>query len=240
MNKYLLLIVLILSGCKLFTNYRTITVSLPKEPPPWFQDSNNQTGKIFYPGISGSIENTNIEWKSNICIEIEKGSSIPIACYPSGYLKPAGAVLIKDLPPGENLQLKWSDGFLADMLLDLIRKGLPIEHLNIERLADEILTESEGNPWSIDRELLMDAIIYNSLSVYKIKSGVLQDITIPLTGEWISDNPFFPHIVSNTEGAILIEGIYSGLHRFQNPEIKQQLDILVWDDGFEYLILQQY
>ncbi len=236
MVKYLLLFTFLITGCEIFTNFRTVTISFPKEPPPWFPDDNKLTGEIFYPGVSGSIESTVIKWKGSFTIEIEKGSSVPMACYPSGYLKPAGAVLSKDLIPGKNLQLTWEDGFLAEILLDLLKKRIPIEHLNINRLAEEIHTESEGDPWSIDRKLLMDAIIYNSLSVYKIRSGELQDITIPTIGEWISDNPFYPHIFSNTEGKILIEGIYPGLHRFQNPETKQQLDIQVWDDGYEYLL----
>ncbi|MCK5153279.1 MAG: hypothetical protein KAQ93_02890 [Spirochaetales bacterium] len=235
MTKYLLLFIILLNGCELFTNYRTITVSLPKAPPPWFQDSNKQTGIVLYPGTSGYIESTVIEWKGSFSIEMEKGSSIPIACYPSGYLKPAGAILTTDLLPGQNLQLNWEDGFLADLLLDLMEKRISIEYLNINRLSEEIQDECEGDPWSINKNLLMDAIIYNSLSVYKIKTGELQEITIPITGEWISDNPFYPQIFSNTEENILINGFYPGLHRFQNPETRQQLDILVWGDGFEYL-----
>lgn len=236
MGKYLLFFIFLFIGCNFFTNNRTVTVSFPKEHPPWFQDSNNPTGKVFYSGVSGSIESTVIEWNDNFKIEIEKGSSIPIACYPSGYLKPAGTVLNIDIVPGQNLQLTWEDGFLAEILLDLIKKNIPIEHLNISRLANEIQIESEGDPWSIDRELLMDAIIYNSLSVYKIKSGELQEMTIPTVGEWISDNPFYPHILSYMEEEIFLEGIYPGLHRFQNPETKQQLDILVWNGGYEYLL----
>ena len=236
MSIIFLLLTFLLSGCELFTNYRTITVSLPKAPPPWFQNSNNQTGLVLYPGLSGSIESTVIEWKGSFTIEIEKGSSVPIACYPSGYLKPAGVVLIKDIFPGKDLQLSWSEGFLANLLIELRKKGIIIEHLNIDRLYEEIQTECEGDPWSIDKELLMDAIIYNSLSVYKIKSGELQNITIPITGEWISDNPFYPHIFSNTEGEIHIEEIHTGLHRFQNTETRQQLDIIVRDDGYEYIV----
>lgn len=236
MVKYFILIIILLNGCELFTNYKTVKVSLPKELPPWFQDMNTKTGKVFYPGVSGQIESTTITWSENFCIEVEKGSCIPIACYPSGYLKPVGKILNYDLLPGQNLQLNWTEGFLADLLLDLLKKGIPIDHLNVKRLSKEIRSECEGDPWSIDKELLMDAIIYNSLSVYKIKSEELKDITIPVTGEWISDNPFFPHIFSTNEGEISIEGIYSGLHRFMNPETEEQLDILVWDDGYEYLV----
>lgn len=238
MGKYLFLFIILLHGCELFTNYRTITVSFPEKLPPWFLDNN--TGKIVYPGVSGSIESTLIGWNEDISIEIEKGSSVPIACYPSGYLKPAGAVLTKDLFPGQNLQLKWENGFLAELLLDLLKKGIPIEHLNTERLIEEIQIKSNGDPWSINKELLLEAIIYNSLSVYKIKSGIPRDITIPIEGSWISDNPFYPLSVSNPQGELLLEGIYPGLHRFQNPETKEQLDILVWDDGYEYLTSLQY
>jgi len=240
MYKYILLIIIILNGCELFTNFKTITISLPKEPPPWFQDGNLQTGKVFYPGVSGAIESNDIKWNGDFSIEIEKGSFVPIALYPSGYLKPAGTILSKDQFPGQNLQLNWSEGFLAELLLELMEKGIPTEHLNINRLAEEIQEECEGDSWSINKDLLMDAIIYNSLSVYKIKSGIRKDIILPLEGSWISDNPFYPVSFSNSKGELILGGIYPGVHRFQNPETKKQLDILVWDDGFEYLISQQY
>ena len=238
MSKYFLLIIILLNGCELFTNFKTISVSLPEEPPPWFQDSNSQTGKVLYPGISGAIESDAIDWEKSFTISIEKGSFVPIALYPSGYLKPAGAILIKDQFPGQELQLNWSDGFLSELLLELMGKGIPTEHLNINRLAEEIQEESEGDPWSINKDLLLDAIIYNSLSVYKIKSGIRKDIILPLDGTWISDNPFYP--VSVSQGELILGGIYPGVHRFQNRETKEQLDILVWNKGFEYLISQQY
>lgn len=240
MTKYLLLFIILLNGCELFTNYRTITVSLPKEAPPWFQNSNEKTGKVIYPGESGSIESTNIKWKESFSIHIEKGSFVPIACYPSGYLKPAGVIIYQDLIPGQKIQLKWSEGFLADLLLDLIKKGIPTEHLNINRLDEEIQAECEGDPWSIDKKILSDAIIYNSLSVYKIKSGVRRNITIPIEGSWVSDNPFYPLLESKIPKELILEGIYPGMHRFKNPNKNVLLDILVWDDSFEYLILQQY
>ncbi|MEA1911754.1 MAG: hypothetical protein U9N32_08810, partial [Spirochaetota bacterium] len=219
-----------------FTNYSTVTVSLPNEAPPWFQDSNEQTGKVTYPGVSGTIESETVEWKGSFNIRIEKGSFIPIALYPSGYLKPAGAILLKDQFPGQKIQLKWSDGFLAELLLDLIKMGIPIEHLNINRLTSEIEKESDGDPWSIDRGLLMDAIIYNSLSVYKIKSGNRQNITLPMEGSWISDNPFYPLSVPNPQGELLLEGIYTGIHRLKNQDTNEQFDILVGNDGYEYLL----
>jgi len=240
MTKLLLLLTLLLSGCELFTNYRTITVSLPSKAPPWFSNNNKQTGKVFYPGISGSIESTDIEWNGSFSIEIEKGSSIPIVCYPSGYLKPAGAVLIEDIFPGETIQLEWSEGFLAELLIELLKKGITTEHLNIEKLSEEIQTECTGDPWIINRELLMDAIIYNSLSAYKIKSGITRDIILPISGAWISDNPFYPHVVSTIQGELILKEIYPGVHRFKNQNTNEQFDILVFDDGFEYLILQQY
>ncbi|MDA3941516.1 MAG: hypothetical protein PF693_19790 [Spirochaetia bacterium] len=236
MSKYFLLLIFLLYGCELFTNYKTITITLPKDAPQWFQHNNEKTGKVIYPGVSGSIESKTIEWNESFNISIEKGSFIPIALYPSGYLKPAGIILTKDLNPYQDLQLNWSEGFLADLLLDLLKKGIPIEHLNITRLEREIQNVCEGDPWSINRELLIDAIIYNSLSVYKIKSGIRMDIILPIEGSWISDNPFYPLSISNLQGEVLLEGIYPGIHRFKNKETNAHLDILIYHDVFEYLL----
>jgi hypothetical protein len=234
MGKYLIIFIIFLNGCNFFTDYRTITVSLPYNSAPWFQD--DSIGKVFYPGTSGSVESSVIEWSRDFNIEIEKGSSVPITCYPSGYLKPAGAILPMDLKNMDKLQLSWNQGFLAELLLQLIEKGIRIEGINIPRLMDEINTESQGDPWSIDKEKLSDAIIYNSLSIYKIKKENFQIITIPITGTWISDNPFFPVSVSNVQNELIIEDIYRGLHRFKNPVTNQHLDLLVKDESFEYLV----
>lgn len=236
MIRYLLFFVSLLTSCGIFTDFRTITVSLPDETPPWFIDDNNQTGKVLSPGESGLIESSTINWDGNFTIRVEKGSSVPVACYPSGYLKPAGAFFSLDSENGQTLKLKWSDGFLADILLEMMKRGVPIEHINIRRLSEEIETECDGDPWSINREILEEAIIYNTLSVYKIRSGNRQDIILPVEGLWVSDNPFYPAAASNSEGELLLEGIYPGMHRFKNPVTKEQLDILVGDDGYEYLL----
>lgn len=236
MIRYLLVYVSLLCSCGIFTDFRTIRVSFPDEAPPWFIDDTNRTGKVIYPGKSGHIESSTIEWDDSFRILIEKGSSVPIACFPSGNLKPAGAFLSINPENGKALKLDWGNGFLADLLLEMMGKGIPIEHINIQRLSKEIENKCDGDPWSINREILEEAIIYNTLSVYKIKSGNLQDITLPLEGNWISDNPFYPVAVSNSEGELFLEGIYPGMHRFQNPATKEQLDILIREDGYEYLL----
>lgn len=236
MIRYLLFFVSLLGSCGLFTDFRTITVSLPNEMPPWFENNGSQTGEVFYPGTSGFIESRTINWNSSFTIRIEKGNSVPVACYPSGLLKPAGAFLALDSENGQVLKLEWEKGFLSDLLLELMKKGVPVEHINIRRLSEEIESECIGDPWSIDREILKEAIIYNTLSVYKIRQRDQTDIVLPLEGLWISDNPFYPPIVSGSQGELILEEIYPGLHRFRNPVTKEQLDILVGDDGFEYLL----
>ena len=235
MSKYLLLLNLLLSSCGIFNNYRTFTVALPVNPPPWYMDDQYKKGKVLYCGNSGFVETININWNGNFRVRLEKGSSIIIACYPSGSLKPAGAVLYKNIYEEKIIQLEWEDGFLADLLIDLKEIGIQTDQLNIRRLKNGIKEKCNNNPWSLDRDLLKEAIIYNTLSVYKIKAGILQNIFIPVEGIWISDNPFFPVSFSNSEGVLVFNNIYTGQHRFLNPETKKHLDILVWDDGFEYL-----
>jgi hypothetical protein len=236
MARYLILVLIFLTGCEIFTNYKTVTVYLPESDPPWFIDSNNRTGTVFYPGISNKKESLDINWNNSFTIRIGKSSNVPIACYPSGYLKPAGAVLSLYPEKGETVQLNWEEGFLADLLLDLMQKELPVEHLNINKIVEEIGNKCQKDPWSISRDILEEAIIYNTLSVYKIKLSPRIDITLPLEGTWVSDNPFFSLSVSNLQGELLLEGIYSGLHRFRNPETEEQMDILVEDDSYKYLL----
>ena len=203
--------------------------------PPWFIDDNNQTGKVLYPGESGYIESSTINWDSNFTILVEKGSTVPVACYPAGNLKPAGAFLSLDSENGQTLKLEWEKGFLADLLLEMMKKGIPVEHINIVRLSEEIEDISDGDPWSISRKLLEEAIIYNVLSTYKIKQDNKRDIILPVEGFWVSDNPFYPPVVADPQGELLLKKIYPGLHRFRNPDTKKQMDILVWDGGYEYL-----
>ncbi len=236
MIRYLLFFVSLLASCGIFTDFRTITVSLPDELPSWFLNDTSRKGEVFYPGASGLIESSAINWDGSFTIRIEKGSSVPVACYPSGFLKPAGAFLSLDSENAQALKLEWAKGFLSDLLLEIMRKGIPIEHINIRRLSEEIKSECRGDPWSIDRKILKEAIIYNTLSMYKIRQGDQRDIVLPLEGSWVSDNPFYPPAVSDPEGKLLLEGIYPGIHRFRNPETKEQLDILIKDDGFEYLL----
>lgn len=236
MIRYLLFFVSLLASCGIFTDFRTITVSLPDELPSWFLNDTSRKGEVFYPGASGLIESSAINWDGSFTIRIEKGSSVPVACYPSGFLKPAGAFLSLDSENGQTLKLEWAKGFLSDLLLEIMREGIPIEHINIRRLSEEIKSECRGDPWSIDRKILKEAIIYNTLSMYKIRQGDQRDIVLPIEGSWISDNPFYSSPVSGSEGELILKGIYPGLHRFKNPVTKEQLDILVEEDSYEYLL----
>ncbi len=235
MSKYILLFSLLLSSCGIFTNYRIITVVLPVNPPPWFMDDQNKKGKVLYPGNLGLIQSISIPWNNAFNLRLEKGSSIIIACYPSGSLKPAGAVINTNINAKTTIPLKWEDGFLADLLLDLKGLGIQTDQLNISRLKNGIKEKCNGNPWSLDRDLLKEAIIYNTLSVYKIKAGILQDIFIPVEGTWVSDNPFYPVSFSNSKGILVFNNIYEGQHRFLNSETKKHLDIIVKGDTFDYL-----
>ncbi len=234
----LFILLILLAGCELFTDFRTITVSLPEDYPPWFRD-NNRTGKLVYPGKSGKIESKTVPWEGNLKLVVEKGSCIPVAFYPSGNLRPAGGILPFDFNDYQQLQLKWENGFTADLLLDILETGVSIENLNVERLMEEIKNESKGDPWSIDKKLLKDAILYNNMSVYKIKLSTPRDISVPAAGTWISDNPFFPESSSGADEIVIFNNIYTGLHHFKETETKKYLDILVDTEGYQYLISQQ-
>lgn len=236
MIRYLLGYTFLLCSCGMFTDFRTVKVSLPQNQPPWFTDDTNRTGKVIYPGKSGQIESSTIEWDDSFRILVEKGSSVPIACFPSGNLKPAGAFLSIDSENGKEFKLDWKNGFLADLLLKMMKKGIPVEHINIQRLSEEIENKCVGDPWSINREMLEDAIIFNTLSVYKIRQGGLKDIILQIEGYWVPDNPFYPAASSNSQGELILEKIYQGMHKFRNPETKELLDILVGNDGYEYLL----
>ncbi|MCF6334700.1 MAG: hypothetical protein L3J12_03050 [Spirochaetales bacterium] len=239
MKIFLIILITLLSGCELFTDFRTVTVSLPARLPPWFIGT-NQDVKIVYPGKFGEIESFTIPWTESIKIIIAKGNCIPVACYPSGFLKPAGGILPFDSTDNSQLQLIWENGFSADLLLGIMAKGVSLENLNINKLLKEINNQSTGDPWAIDKNILEDAILYSNLSVYKIRQAETLDISIPVLGLWVSDNPFYPDISSNTEGIIVVEGIYTGLHRFKNMKSKKYLDILIDTEGFEYITSQQY
>ncbi len=234
-------ILVLITGCSYFSDYRTLTVQLPLKVSPWEKEGFISEYLIVFPGGSDPNTLTSLYMKpgeETITIRIRKGPSVPVAVYPDGMLKPLGGIFPFDLTDRSTLMLSGEKGFIADILLDLAAEHERIEAVNIERLDVLIREKSNGDPWSIDPEVLKNSLILGSISEYKIKKMELQDINISnMQGTWIPDDPFMREWNSDSGGNLIMQ-LYPGISCLLNRETKHILYISVGTGGYEYIVIE--
>ncbi len=226
--------------CTLFSSYACITVVFPTGGSPWEAYGGVSSYFLVYPDPLGDDKDLlRLEVKrgtKGAVIKIRKGSSVPVALYPEGALKPAGGIYPLDLQNPTTLLLSDTEGFLADMLLELHREAGRIEGVDIQRLREVIGEKCGGDPWSIDKTTLEMSLLFGSLSVYKVKRLASRDIAIPgVPGKWIADDPFIPGRSADSGGTLYLQ-LCPGMYAFLERETLRELYVHVSGDHFEYLL----
>ncbi len=231
---------IVISGCSLFSDSTYLTVIFPAGGSPWEQGGGVHSYLLVYPNPADdgkTLVRTEVETgKQQIVITIRKGAAVPIALYPKGLLKPAGGIYPLDLVDNSTLLLTEEDGFLADILLDLHAENGRVEAVNILKLKQVINENSEGDPWSIDGDVLKTSLVLGSISVYKIKKRESRIVVLSdAPGTWISDDPFYARAVSDPDGNLQLN-LYPGMHAFLNLETQTELYLQVGNDSFTTVV----
>jgi hypothetical protein len=223
-------------SCSVFSPGIEVTIVFPPIPAAWAGKFQSFDYTIEYPNENGGIEKVFYSTDSReIRIRIAKMGYVPILCTPIANgieLYPCGSVF----PFGEinttngttTCHLSWELGFVSEILSTLIERGYDINALNVPRLITEIETKAEGDPWKLDKTKLMEGLVSGEFSVYDIDSLQCGYIEIsPVSGIWLSVNPFQSPVTAREDGTIAIENLTYGFHRFVGAQDTEILDIFI-------------
>ena len=240
--------VFILQGCAFLSPDLRIRLELPCRPCPWEEAGLPVSWVLRYPGSDGDIEEIVLA-PGDRCAEIRtsRGLDVPIAAYPLGRLRPAGAFVdhrvegMERISGVRELRLRWSAGAAAELFLELWDMPERRARVDAVQLSALMTVEGGGDPWSCDLERIRSTILFGSLSTVQVAAAERRtaELTLP-EGDWVCGNPLFctdagengdedAEAMEKTAGCIdsapaegggfrvVFTGLYPGIHRFYSP-----------------------
>lgn len=170
-------------------------------------------------------------------LTVGKRTNLPLLAYPlledrPDLLRPSGGVYPLDLEKGDVVRLSYRDGFLAELLLPMCAAGDLLEALNVSRLRRETWDRSLGDPWSLDREAILETLLYGSMRSGRIRRRPSFELSIEVpAGTWVAGNPFIAPILAPPARPLLeLHGLPTGVHRFFRND--DRIDVAVTEQGW--------
>ena len=130
-------------------------------------------------------------------LRLPKRANWPVLACPRArgvVLPPAGALYPLDLDSdGESLRLSWEHGPAAQVLQELARQGVDVSRLNGERLLEQMLALSAGDPGGLDLDHLASRLASGEFRVTDLRLRPTRELCLELPpGTWFLDSPFRP------------------------------------------------
>jgi hypothetical protein len=206
------------AGCSWFSDELTLQARLPELPAHWREAFPDLSYELLVPQADGTLRR--VAWTGSGTITLPKDPNWPVLAVPyvrggRVQLPPAGAVWPLDLAAdGQALAFSWERGPLAETLLALRREQVEVSALNTARLALEMQTRSEGDPWRLDLVHLEERLASGEFRETDIRALPARDILLEVpAGQWFLETPFrLPQLVAEDEALALPEVTY-GSHR---------------------------
>ncbi len=184
-------------------------------------------------------------------IRVQRGFNVPIAAYPFGRLKPAGAFLTQHLDNRlirRVVRLRNRYGPAAHIMLELRAQADRCETVQVEALTREMQAEGEGDPWKCDLERIKSALVRGRLNRLQVCDLESYNVSLALpAGDWVAGNSLWNGTVSSepaNEGGgstgdspapepmtVEFSGLYAGRHCFYSPESGLELHLYVDKKG---------
>lgn len=202
---------------------------------------------IVLPTVRGddtTSESRVVAGQGSLRLTIEKRTNLPILDYPliagrSDLLRPAGAVFPLDLEGRGRISTSYREGFLAELLVPVSATGELLEAVNVRRLRREIWERSSGDPWRLDRDAILQTLMFGAMRSDRIRARPCFDLSLEArAGTWVSGDPFYGPIVVGSEQPVLaLRGLPSGAHRFfrVDDDMVERIDVEVTDSGWEWM-----
>jgi hypothetical protein len=218
-----------LAGCSWFSDELTVSAVLPELPGHWQRAFPELRYEFLAPGVAECGP-----WPEGGRLRIPKQPNWPVLAVPHVrdgrlHLRPAGAVWPLDLTAdGQALAFSWERGPLAETLLALRREQVEVSTLNTTRLASEMQTRSEGDPWRLDLVHLEERLASGDFRETDIRALPARDILLAVpAGQWFLETPFrLPQSIAEDQ-ALALPGVPYGAHRLFSSDGRSSYSLYV-------------
>ena len=200
-------LVLITSGCTLWSHETTVELLLPATPTHWIQAWGEPAHLVVLAYGRGAADSYVVPaGQYRVTATIPKEQVVAITATPvwedgpatvaGETLRPAGAVWPYSATPyGTNshlqVELTYQAGFFAGVVAGVIRAGGDARSFNISRFGAEVTRRISSDPWLADAERMVQAICERRMRVDYIAPERLHlcEMTLP-GGIWHHCSPF--------------------------------------------------
>lgn len=177
-------------------------------------------------------------------VALPRMQNVPILVYPviAGFpdgprtylLLPGGAIFPAQVTGAGYLRLTWEAGPAALVMQAVVaRTGSPRSY-SAQRLHDELLIRTDGDPWRVDLDTILELLLAGAFRVTAIRRGETFELNaVVAAGEWFSHNLLASPVTAHGNGAAgeLNVSLVRGLHRYFHESGRMVLTISVEEDG---------
>ncbi len=206
----------------------------------WAEAGVGVSHQLVFPDARGELKELCLAaGVSSAVIRVQRGFNVPIAAYPFGRLKPAGAFVTQHVNNGlrkKVVPLRNRYGPPAHSMLELRAQADRCETVRTEALTREMEAEGEGDPWKCDLERIKSAIVRGRLNRLQVCELESFDVSLDLAaGDWMAGNRLWKGRVSSSGAgelkAVEFSGLYAGRHCFYSPSSGLELHLYVDKKG---------
>lgn len=225
-------------------NQIELEVVVAPQPAPWERFGPLDHLIVAPAAAGGAVEARVAAGQGSVRLKIEKRTNVPVLDYPllagrRDLLKPAGAVYPIDLEKRGRILTSYRDGFLAELLVPVSSAGELLGAVNVRRLRREIWERSNGDPWQLDREAILQTLLFGIMRSDRIRARPCFDLSLEANpGTWACGDPFFGQVVVDSDRSLMVlEDLPIGAHHFLRvaDEMYEQIDLQVNEAGWEWM-----
>ena len=245
-KKYAVLIIpllfLIMPRCSLLLPGIDVEIELPAAA--WEAEGLAVPHVLVYPDTDGSIQKRSLAaGVRRTIITLPRNCCVPVAAYPFGRLKPAGAFLGPDLNRDAwtgmvRLKLDYRRGALVELILGILKMEDRCRTVNFECLNTAMLKKGKGDPWGCDLERIRHSILTGTLNYLQVRGlpEYTAEVTLP-SGDWIAEPALFRGKIESSERLsddrwlVVFSELYTGCARFYSPDTNMELHLYIDKKG---------
>ncbi|TVQ38868.1 MAG: hypothetical protein EA384_08135 [Spirochaetaceae bacterium] len=235
---------LTLCGCELTRTAAEVTLKLPSLPAWITALSAEAAYEIEWLDEAGALQRRNVApGNRGSSVRLPKLSNTAVVAYPiipatdgsKRYrLLPGGALFPHHRSGSGRLNLSWDAGAVAHAMLRIaVVTGHP-EHYNAVRLHRELLARTEGDPWSVDLDALIDQLLAGGFRATSIRPAERFALEVPApTGIWYPENLLrapLETVLTQQHAQLRLE-LEPGLHRLFHSSGRWVLNLMVDSAG---------
>lgn len=234
-----LLLWLLLSGCALFSERRSLELILPQPPAEWAPFAGRLTYEVFWIAEGGRTTGVTVREGQLLKVDLLKlgGSAVtvtPLLSTDRGTrrLLPAGAIYPRDLIEEEGrIGALWWRGFEAVVFQELARRSFDYSAVNRQRFEEELRSRCSDNPWEADRRMVLERLLEGSFRASYLaprqRETTMREVP---PGRYLTENALEPVVETRlVEGrSNLVLEVLPGSHRYFHEAGDVEL-LVTWD-----------